>query len=347
MNLKQLSELLGLSQTTISRALNGYPEVNEETRLRVIRAATETGYRPNAAAKRLATGKAGSIGVIMPTAPDHPADMHFCEFLSGLGEEAVKHDFHFLLTPTAPDREEDALRRLAASGSVDGIYLAYMKRRDPRIAMMRSLPITCLVHGRAHGLPVDYPFLDVDNQQAFEDAAGLLLQLGHTRFGLLNGPEDLDFAIRRKAGVEAALSRRGLSLPKEAVRHSFMSDEQGFRGMSEILALSEPPSAILCSSMVMALGAVRAIEHAGLVPGRDISLIAHDDVLPLLRPENFSVPLTTTRSSLRAAGIRVAQRLIDRIAGEEVGPQQELWKAELVVRASTGQYSGAVRPSAR
>jgi len=87
---------------------------------------------------------------------------------------------------------------------------------------------------------------------------------------------------------------------------------------------------------VLALGAVRAISQAGLRLGEDISLIAHDDVLPLLKPENFSVPLTTTRSSLRAAGLRIAERLIGRVKGALPYPEHELWKAELIVRASTG-----------
>jgi LacI family transcriptional regulator len=73
-----------------------------------------------------------------------------------------------------------------------------------------------------------------------------------------------------------------------------------------------------------------------LRPGKDVSLIAHDDVLPLLKPDDFSVPLTTTRSSLRAAGVRVGQRLINHIRTGTAEPLQELWKAELVVRASTG-----------
>ncbi|MGO7793342.1 substrate-binding domain-containing protein, partial [Rhizobium ruizarguesonis] len=74
--------------------------------------------------------------------------------------------------------------------------------------------------------------------------------------------------------------------------------------------LPERPTAILCSSTVLALGAIREVNQAGLRLGEDISLIAHDDVLQLLKPESFSVPLTTTRSSLRAEGVRIAQRLI-------------------------------------
>jgi LacI family transcriptional regulator len=335
-NLKQLSELLGLSQTTVSRALNGYPEVNEATRERVLQAVKETGYRPNKAAQRLATGKAGSIGLVMPTAPGHPLDVHFGEFLTGLGEEAVRHDFHFVITPAHPDDEVAALRRLAISGNVDALFVAYMRGHDPRLVMLKSLSMPYVVHGRSFGSEPDYPYLDIDNEAAFYDAAKLLLQLGHTRFALLNGPAHLDFAIRRKTGLTSALSERGLALSDECTSHTLMTDEQGLIAMERFLQMPDRPTAILCSSTVLALGAIRAVNQAGLKLGEDISLIAHDDVLPLLKPENFSVPLTTTRSSLRAAGLRIAQRLIGTVKQAETYPEQELWKAELIVRASTG-----------
>jgi LacI family transcriptional regulator len=335
-NLKQLSELLGLSQTTVSRALNGYPEVNEATRERVLQAVKETGYRPNKAAQRLATGKAGSIGLVMPTAPGHQSDVHFGEFLAGLGEEAVRHDFHFVIMPSDPDDEVGALRRLAISGNVDALFVAYMRGHDPRLAMLQSLSTPFVVHGRSHGTEPDYPYLDIDNEAAFYDATKLLLQLGHTRFGLMNGPAHLDFAIRRREGVEAALAERGLHLREDCTSHSLMTDEQGLVAMEQFLQLPDRPTAILCSSTVLALGAIRAVNQAGLKLGEDISLIAHDDVLPLLKPENFSVPLTTTRSSLRAAGARIAQRLIGTVKQTAAFPEQELWKAELIVRGSTG-----------
>ena len=107
--------------------------------------------------------------------------------------------------------------------------------------------------------------------------------------------------------------------------------------MAELLARPDRPTAVLCASTVLALGAVRAINRAGLKLGEDISLIAHDDVLPLLKPENFTVPLTTTRSSLRAAGIRIAHRLIAAIKrSQPQPPMHELWTTDLVIRASTG-----------
>ncbi|MFY8100531.1 MAG: substrate-binding domain-containing protein, partial [Allorhizobium sp.] len=204
-------------------------------------------------------------------------------------------------------------------------------------AMAKSLSLPFIVHGRSFGIDLDYPFLDVDNEGAFFDATRFLLQLGHKRIALLNGQADLDFAHRRRLGTERALAEKGLLLDPRHTRHSFMGDEQGYRGMKEILSGPDRPTAVLCASTVLALGAVRAMNELGLKLGVDISLIAHDDELPLLKPENFSTPLTTTRSSLRAAGKRIGDRLIAMInQTEPAPPEQELWKVELVVRASTG-----------
>jgi LacI family transcriptional regulator len=238
--------------------------------------------------------------------------------------------------PADPDDEVGALRRLAISGNVDALFVAYMRGHDPRLPLLKSLSMPFLVHGRSFGTEPDYPFLDIDNEGAFYDATRLLLQLGHTRFCLLNGPEHLDFAIRRKKGVVSALAERALDLPENCTSHMSMTDEHGQFAMERFLQLPEPPTAILCSSTVLALGAIRAVTQAGLKLGEDISLIAHDDVLPHLKPENFSVPLTTTRSSLRAAGVRIAERLIGTVKQDGPFPEQELWKTELIVRASTG-----------
>lgn len=339
-NLKQLAEMLGLSQTTVSRALNGYPEVNAKTRQRVLTAVRETGYQPNRAAQRLATGRAGSIGLVMPIARGLESDVHFGEFLAGLGEAAVEQDFHFVINPSAPDEEEATFERLAASGNVDALFLAYVRENDPRIPILKSLSVPFVVHGRTIGQSIDYPFLDIDNTAAFYDATRLLIQLGHRRIALINGQSHLTFAIRRRNGMQRALEEHGLIFDESLSHHGPMTDEHGNRAMQAFLRHDEPPTAVLCSSTVLALGAVRAINGAGLKMGTDISLIAHDDVLPMLKPENFSVPLTTTRSSLRAAGARIATRLIDRILQAGEHPEEELWRAELIVRESTGPAPG-------
>ena len=334
MNLKQLSDMLALSQTTVSRALNGYPEVSEETRRRVADAAKRHGYRPNPSARRLATGKAGMIGYVMPTGSAVDIDPHFVEFLSGLGDYARGHELDLVLSPTAADDEETTYRRVVANKQVDAVYVSSPRPADRRIVLLNQLGFPYIVHGRSEGLDFDYAFLDIDNEAAFHDAARLLVELGHTRIGLVNGDLGETFAILRERGARRALAASGLALSDERIRSVAMTEENGFRAAVDLLRAKAPPTAILCSSLIMALGVVRAIRDLGLsVPG-DVSLIAHDDVFPWLKPENFSVPLTTTRSSIRAAGQRIAERLAAKISGLENEPRGEVWPVDLVVRGS-------------
>lgn len=334
MNLKQLSHMLSLSQTTVSRALNGYPEVNEETRRRVMDAAKRHGYRPNPSARRLATGKTGMIGYVLPTGTSVDIDPHFVEFLSGLGDYARSHELDLVLSPADADDQETTYRRIVANRQVDAVYISSPRPADRRVALVSTLGIPFIVHGRSEGLDFDYPFTDIDNEGAFHEAARLLVQLGHRRLALINGDDRETFAIHRERGVRRALAASGLALGERHVCSLTMTEENGYRAARHLLEQSDAPTAIACSSLIMALGVVRAVRDLSLTIPGDLSLIAHDDVFPWLKPENFSVPLSTTRSSIRSAGARVAERLAARISGLEEGARGEVWPVDLVVRGS-------------
>lgn len=348
MNLKQLSALLELSQTTVSRALNGYPEVSEQTRKRVLEAAQRHGYKPNSNARKLATGRAGSIGYVLPVGRNVDLDPHFVEFLSGLGEHALVREVDLSLTPASYERESEAYRRIAASRSVDGVYLSSMRNDDQRIGLMKKLGIPFLAHGRALQPAEGYAFVDIDNEGAFHDAARLLLQLGHRRLAYVNGDTDFAFAVHRLNGVERAMARYGV--PLESLQHhsAAMNEENGYRIAMTLFRDTHPaqrPTGVLSASMFTTLGMVRAFNQLGLRMPDDVSIITHDDVFPFLKPESFSVPLTTTRSSIRAAGARICERLVDIISGVETEPVQEIWPVDLIVRASTGPVPTERRPA--
>jgi LacI family transcriptional regulator len=333
-NLKQLAGMLSLSQTTVSRALNGYPEVAEETRRRVIAAAKRHGYRPNPSARRLATGKAGMIGYVMPTGASVDIDPHFVEFLSGLGDYARSHELDLTLSPTTIEDEETTYRRVVANKQVDAVYVSAPLEKDRRIGLLESYGFPYIVHGRSEGLEFDYPFIDIDNEGAFHDAARLMAQFGHSRVALVNGDASQTFAIHRERGVRRALAGAGLRLAERDLHSVAMTEENGYRAARALLDRDDRPTAILCSSLHLALGIVRATRDLDLsVPG-DVSLIAHDDVFPFLKPEGFPVALTTTRSPIRAAGARVAERLAARIAGIENEPRGEVWRVDLIMRGS-------------
>jgi LacI family transcriptional regulator len=297
-------------------------------------AAKRHGYRPNPSARRLATGKAGMIGYVLPTGASVDIDPHFVEFLSGLGEYARSHELDLVLSPAETGDEETTYRRIAANKQVDAVYVSAPRPRDTRIALLNQLGLPYLVHGRSEGLDFAYPHLDIDNEGAFREAARLLLQLGHRRIGLINGDATQTFAIFRERGLRRALASAGIDLAPQMVRSVDMTEENGFLAARALLQQPQAPTAILCSSLLMTLGVVRAVGELGLSVPRDVSLIAHDDVFSWLKPENFPVPLSTTRSSIRSAGARIAERLAARISGLEQDPIAEVWPVDLVVRAS-------------
>jgi LacI family transcriptional regulator len=176
----------------------------------------------------------------------------------------------------------------------------------------------------------------VNNRRAFQRATEFLLDLGHTRIALVNGLEFMDFAIRRRTGYLDALTARGIAADPALMTSDEMTEISGFRAVQRMLALPNPPTAILCSSMISGMGARRAVEGAGLAVGRDVSIIIHDDDLSYMK-NGEDVPIfTATRSSVREAGRLAAEMLLDVIAHPEAGPQQRLLEAELIIGQSTG-----------
>ena len=299
MNLKQLAEHLGLSQTTVSRALNGYPEVGEETRKRVAEAALTHGYHPNSNARRLALGRTGTIGLTLPFGHSMSIDPLFAEFLSGLAVGITESESDLLIIPVKA--EPDPIQRMAHLKSVDAIIVSSPMRDDPLVNQLRNMKVPFVLHGRTNSIE-PYAYLDIDNDGAFRRATDLLIDLGHTRIGLINATPWLNFAADREAGWRRALEARGLSAPPSYLRSGILTEESSYRFAHDILSLAEPPTALLCSSMLSALGIGRAVADLGLTIGADVSLIAHDDGVPSIRPTTKVPPLTTTFSSLRKAG---------------------------------------------
>ena len=333
--LKELASRLGLSQTTVSRALNGYPEVGAATRQRVLEAARRFDYRPNVSARRLATGRAGSIGAVLPTNRNLLVDPHYVEFLAGLGERLAEDEIDIVLTPAKGDDEVAAYRRLAAGTRVDAVILSSPLIEDPRVPLLSGLNLPFVLHGRTVS-KAPHAWLDIDNEGGFRHATKHLLDLGHTRIAFINGETRFTYAAHRERGFLDGLSARGITANPKLIGHGGMTDEVGFRFAERFLAEKPRPTALIVSSMMIALGAFRAIRSAGLVLGKDISMIAHDDVFPFLNADRMVPAMSTTRSSIRAAGTRVAELAIELLSGRPAETIHELWPVELVVRASTG-----------
>ncbi len=337
MTLKELSELLGLSPTTVSRALNGYPEVNEATRARVQAAATKHGYRPNSRAKGLATGRSMVIGHVIPRSSHHEmVNPIFGDFVAGAAKKYSEYGYDMMFTYAPDTTIEEAYRGLFARGAVDGVVLQGPKVNEPRIEVLTRMGVPFIVHGRSTDATARYDWIDVNNQRSFERATQFLIDLGHRRIALINGLEDMDFAQRRRNGYVAALEQAGMILDPALLRSAEMTEIYGHQTTSQMLDLDDPPTAILASSIISAVGVRRAIEERGLKLGRDVSVIAHDDELSYMR-NGMDVPIfTATRSSVRQAGELAAEMLIDRINTPNAPARSMLLEAELVLGSSTG-----------
>ena len=168
MNLRQLAEHLQLSQTTVSRALNGYPEVSEATRQRVIRTARELNYSPNSRAKGLATGRSMAIGHVIPVSDRHQmVNPVFGDFISGAGEVYAASGYDMVMSLVGEGGEEDLYRSIRARGNVDGMVVHGPRLDDGRISLLNSLGLPFVVHGRASRIEEPYAWVDSNSERAF------------------------------------------------------------------------------------------------------------------------------------------------------------------------------------
>ncbi|MBB5516633.1 LacI family transcriptional regulator [Rubricella aquisinus] len=337
MTLKELARQLGLSPTTVSRALNGYPEVNAETRVRVEEAARAANYVPNNMAQRLATGRAKAIGHVVPLHDHQIINPFFAEFIAGASESYAQAGFEMILSVVPRDQEEDVYRSLAARHTVDGVIIHNVREVDSRIELLTDLKMPFVVHGRSNVMTEGYTYLDIRNANAFEAATRHLIRLGHRRIGLMNGLIALSFAKRRLMGYTSALENFGLPVDEALIRDGEMTEGYGYDTMMAWLDSDHPPTAVLSSSILSAMGAARALADRGLRLGHDVSIATHDDKLSYIENGTEDAPVfTSTRSSIRAAGTRAAQMLIDMIEHPETPVQSEVWEVDLVYGRSTG-----------
>lgn len=334
LNLDELARKLGLSKTTVSRALAGYTDVSAKTRDRVRAAAAAHGYTPNPLAQRLRSGKLDTVGLIVPSDLRPFGDAFFVDQITNLSRTLTDSGLDLLLS--AADRGEAemaALRRLVDGRRVDAMIVVRTLRDDPRVDYLleRNLPFVC--HGRTEHTD-GYAFVDMDGEAAGRIATTALIELGHRRIALVGRPSRiLNYAWHRRQGYTKALEQSGLDVRDELILEGDGGQTFGEQATERLLQMTPRPTAIVCTTDLEAIGALRAIEAAELVAGRDVSVIGHDD-LPEASLTN--PPLTTIRQPHAAVGIRLAEIVAGLARGGDPKAFQEVWPPELIVRATTG-----------
>ncbi len=319
--------------TTVSRALNGYDDVSETTRARVIDAAQAAGYRPNPVARRLALGRAEAIGLVLPRSVGDFVDPFFTELLRGMASvfEDANLDLIVTAAPEGP-AELRVYRRLVEGRRVDGLIVARTRSHDERIEYLLDQDFPFVCHGRT-GSDRPHAYLDMDNEGGFLEATQRLIGLGHRRIALINAPMNLAFAQARLIGYERAHADAGIEIDRTILCESDLNEESGHDIANRLLDFDEPPTAMLCASDFTALGVMRAVKARGLEIGVDVSIIGYDDI-PLA--QYADPPLTTMHQQIHRGGARVAEMLLARLAGTPPEDLQEVWPPRLVSRATDG-----------
>lgn len=334
MNLKQLSDRLGLSQTTVSRALNGYADVSEATRQRVVDMARTMGYKPSAMARQLATGKADAIGLVYPLDATYLGDPRFLEVIEGLTARCNEEQIDVLIASAGKDDELKTYQRLIRAQRVDGLIVARTHLDDERIAFLQKSGFPFVSYGRTSD-PSGFAWFDFDNELGTRLAVERLVSLGHRRIAYLHADLDLNFAAQRHQGFVSAMLTAGLTVVPELLRETGFLRRQAFAAMNSLLELRDRPTAVIVDNNQAGVGVIRALLEAGLRLGQDCSLIIYDG-LPedtLLDQQDVTAIEQPTPNE---AGRTLAGLMLAVLQNTAHSSLQVLWKPHLHLGTTDG-----------
>ncbi|MGI9368721.1 MAG: LacI family DNA-binding transcriptional regulator [Ruegeria sp.] len=322
---------LGVTKSTVSRALNGYPDISDATRLRVSRAAERLGYRPLSHAQAIRTGRVRSLGLVLQIDDEDSARPFLADFIAGITQAAS--DENWTITIATAESEEGVrktLSRLVDEHKADGFILPRTLLRDGRVETLRAQNVPFIMFGRT-GDSTGCAWYDIKGEDAMRAATTRLASLGHTRIAHVPGGAEYTYSKLRIKGYREGLQAAGIPFDRELVGAPALTRRSGDATTRALLALPEPPTAITFAVDRAALGAYRAARDLQLRIGADISVIAYDGV-----PEGaYADPgLTTFAVNSRQAGERLATLLIKRIRGTAPEELRELAPATLVERGS-------------
>lgn len=333
MNLKSLAILLGMSKTTVSRALNGYPEVNGQTRARVLAAAKETGYQANPMARSLAVGRSNIFGMILPQLPADLGDPLLAAVVGGVAGALEASNMSLSITPVTPHHELRMYEQVVRGRRVDGLLVARTLVHDERIAFLSKSGFPFVAHGRS-SQKAPYAWFDYDNESGIEQALGRLLGLGHRRIALISAPPELHFARQRKESFLRSMSAAGLAADPRWQVEAALERRAGYAAMQQLLACTPRPSAVIVDNHLAGAGALRALLDAGVSLGKQMSVIvwggAADDTLIGVDVSSIEQP------DPGGAGATMADMLLALLGGTPPSELHVLWQPVLLAGATVG-----------
>lgn len=321
-----VAALAGVSQPTVSRALRGDARVSAPTQQRVADAAAKLGYIPSERGRSLSTRRTRRVGVVV----DDLSNPFYLQLLDVLHQELEGGDTRMVMLTSPPGGVERAER--LADGSIDGVVLttARLGSPVPGDLQRRGVPFVLLNREVDTG---DADCCVADNTQGARLVAAELARLGHRKVGAVLGPAQTSTGRDRETGFRAGLAEHGLHLDDSRARRGEFSFDSGFRELSTLLDVEDPPTAVFCANDVIALGALNAASTRGVRVPEDLSLIGFDDIEMAAWP---LIDLTTVRQDLDQMARTAAGLLMDRIAFPDRPPERVCLPVQLVQRGTHG-----------
>ncbi|MBI4786496.1 MAG: LacI family DNA-binding transcriptional regulator [Chloroflexi bacterium] len=332
--IRDVAKRLRLSITTVSRALDGYDDVADKTRARVIRAARDMGYVPSRAARQLRRQRADAIGYIIPGRAPYFTDPFSSEFIAGLGDAATSHNLDLLISTAPPDSDAElyVYTRWTQSRPVDGIVLSRLRLKDWRVKYLAQNDFPFVAHGHTH-LRLDFPYIEMDSRAGFAQLVKHLADRGHRRIAYIGAPAKFTLQAERFTGYQEGLTAAGIAFEETLVAESDLTRTGGYQAAGQLLDQARhAPAAIICVNDLTAIGAMRAARERGRVIGRDIAIAGYDGTD---ESEHTDPPLTTLKQPIYDTAHRLVEMLLRRIAGEPIADPHVILQPELIVRQST------------
>lgn len=334
--LKDISRESGYSITTVSRALGGFSDVNEQTRAHILKIARELGYQPNLVARQLQSQRTYTIGLIVPASERCEEDDFFSTLLKGVTYSAAQFRYDVLVSGQLPDVDEmDAYRALVGGNRVDGMILARTNRNDPRIAYLKTVGHPFVVAGRsAPEENSDFPYIDADSRLGISMLVEHFVTYGHRHIGLILPPDQVAYTAYRYSGYRDGLAAANLPYRESYVAHGDLRREGGRQAAAQLLEELPEMTAIIACNDLMAMGAMQAVKERGLVVGRDIAVGGFDDIPAAMhhRPS-----LTTIRQPICEIGEQLTEMLLKIIMEQPLAQTGILVAPQLMIRESSGE----------
>jgi LacI family transcriptional regulator len=328
--LADIARELGISKMTVSRAINNDPLVKAETREKVLEVSRRLNYRPNHFARALATNRSFLIGVIVPDL----MHSYFAEILHGIGEIARATKFQIVIG----NSEENVAREMseveALRSRTDGLIIAPCIPQAKAAAYKRMIDEGAnivLIDRTLDGL--DCPMVSTDDVDVGLLATEHLIRLGHRRIGHLRGTTT-STSKRRLEGYKQALQKNGIAVDKSLICECGLMESDGYRAMKEWFDKGDVPTAIFAVNDPTAIGAMQAMEEAGIRIGEEIAIVGGGNIH---YGDMLRVPLTTVSWSRGEMGRSAARLLIQLIEEKfDVMGQKIILSPSLVIRQSCG-----------